>query len=327
MKKFFGYAFIIIINYLFLSLIVFSFSYISLNQNKVFNVPWVKTVQKKIYFGGLRKIWQYDQKCSQYDLNLLYKPAIGECTFSNPEFNTKINFDEHRRLNGIDDEINPEDKLIALTGDSLAMGWGVNDDQTFSYHLQESLKKKVLNLGVSSYGTVRELKKIKSHRYYDQFDTIIIQYNLNDLEENKNLIDKKIFSKKYYDEVFLSGDNEINKFNFFLKYYKKTLRLLFADIIDFIFKEANLEKHDLSIHLKHLDNVVKRNLIEKNKRIIVLFIDEPNFKILNINKFKSNNFELLILKSDKSHFFTVDDHLNSSGHKYVGAQLSKFLNR
>ena len=49
--------------------------------------------------------------------------------------------------------------------------------------------------------------------------------------------------------------------------------------------------------------------------------------MLNINKFNSNNFEFLMLKSDQSHFFIVDDHLNSNGHNYVGAQLFKFLDR
>ena len=327
MKNIIGYTFIIIINYLLLSLIIFTFSYISLNKNKVFNLLWIKTVQKKIYFGGIRNIWQYNHNCSQYDINLLYKPAIGECAFSNPEFKTKINFDEHRRLNSVDDEINTKDRLIALTGDSYAMGWGVNDDQTFSYHLQKSLKKKVLNLGVSSYGTVRELKKIKSNKYYEQFDTIIIQYNLNDLRENKNLKDDKIFSEKYYNEVFLSGDSEINKINFFFRYYIKSLRSLFDDIRDIIFKENNLKKHDLSLHLSYLDKVIKRNLINENKRVIVLFIVEPHFKMININKYNVTNFEFLMLYSNKSHFFIVDDHLNPAGHQFVGKQLHKYLNK
>ena len=327
MKKIIGYTFIIIINYLLLSLIIFTFSYISLKKNKVFNILWIKTVQKKIYFGGIRNIWQYNHNCSQYDINLLYKPAIGECAFSNPEFNTKINFDEHRRLNGVDDKINTKDRLIALTGDSLAMGWGVNDDQTFSYHLQKSLKRKVLNLGVSSYGTVRELKKIKAHKYYEQFDTIVIQYNLNDLGENKNLKDDKVFSKKYYNEVFLSGDKEINKIYFFLRYYIKTLGLLFTEIIDLIFKEDNLEKHDLSLHLSYLDKVIRRNFVSENKRIIVLFIVEPHFKMININKYNVANFEFLMLNSNQSHYFKIDDHLNSTGHRYVGKKLHKYLNK
>ena len=325
MKKIAGYTFIIIINYLLLSLIIFAFSYVSLNNDKVFNFIWIKSIQKKLYFGGLREIWQYDQKCSQYDIILLYKPVSGECSFSNPEFDTKINFDQHRRLNGVDDELNTMDKMIALSGDSLAMGWGVNDDQTFSYHLQKSLKKKVLNLGVSSYGTIREMKRLKSHKYYNQFDTVIIQYNLNDLSENKTLREEKKFSKKYYDDIFLSGNNNINKIEFFLKYYKKTLRLLFADIMDFIFKEDNLEKHDLSIHLSHLDKIIKKNIDNSDKRIIVLFIVEPHFKMINIKKYNIKNFEFLMLNSNQSHFFTIDDHLNTKGHLYVGEELYKYL--
>ena len=48
--------------------------------------------------------------------------------------------------------------------------------------------KKVLNLGVSSYGTIREIKRLKLNKYYDQVDTIIIQYHLNDIFENKHFV-------------------------------------------------------------------------------------------------------------------------------------------
>ena len=47
---------------------------------------------------------------------------------------------------------------ILVLGDSIAMGWGVNDYETFSYLLEKNLKMKVYNLGVSSYGTIREIK-------------------------------------------------------------------------------------------------------------------------------------------------------------------------
>ena len=57
MKKFFGYIFFIIINYLLISLIVFTFSYLSLINNKTYDIIWVKYIQKKLYFSGLRNIW------------------------------------------------------------------------------------------------------------------------------------------------------------------------------------------------------------------------------------------------------------------------------
>ena len=82
MKKFFGYIFFIIINYLLISLIVFTFSYLSLTSNKTYDIIWVKYIQKKLYFGGLRNIWNTNKKCSKFDKSLLYVPVVGECDFS-----------------------------------------------------------------------------------------------------------------------------------------------------------------------------------------------------------------------------------------------------
>ena len=159
MKKLFFYLTVVIFNYLLLTAIVFSFSYISLINGKTYDLIWVKYIQKKLYFNGQRKIWQNDKNCSKFDVNLLYVPVIGECIFSNSEFTTKLNFDINRRLNMIDDNIDSDEKVISILGDSIAMGWGVNDDETFSYNLQKLVDKKVINLGVSSYGTIREIKR------------------------------------------------------------------------------------------------------------------------------------------------------------------------
>ena len=65
MKKIFGYFFIIIINYLLLSFFVFTFSYLSLINNKTYDLLWVKYIQKKLYINGLVKIWQINKNCSK----------------------------------------------------------------------------------------------------------------------------------------------------------------------------------------------------------------------------------------------------------------------
>ena len=116
MKKIFGYFFIIIINYLLLSFFVFTFSYLSLINNKTYDLLWVKYIQKKLYINGLVKIWQTNKNCSKFDKNLLYAPVVGECLFSNPEFITKLNFDSNRRLNMIDDDVGDDEEIDAGIG-------------------------------------------------------------------------------------------------------------------------------------------------------------------------------------------------------------------
>ena len=137
-KKIFYYFFIIFINYFFITAVVFSFSYVSLINGKTYDWFWIKSIQKKIYFEGYRNIWQYNNNCTSYDKNLLYRPKSGECEFNNPEFKTKLKFDNFRRINvESNKEISLNDYILVL-GDSVAMGWGVNDDETFSHYLEKN---------------------------------------------------------------------------------------------------------------------------------------------------------------------------------------------
>ena len=41
------------------------------------------------------------------------------------------------------------------------MGWGVNDNETFSAILEQKINRPVYNLAVSGYGTQRELIRLK----------------------------------------------------------------------------------------------------------------------------------------------------------------------
>ena len=325
MKKIFGYFFIIIINYLLLSFLVFTFSYVSLINNKTYDLLWVKYIQKKLYVNGLVKIWQTNKGCSKFDKNFLYAPVVGECIFSNPEFKTKLNFDENRRLNMVDDNIQEDEKIIAVLGDSVAMGWGVNDNETFSYNLQKLTNKKVINLAVSSYGTVREIKRLKLNKFYDQVDTVIIQYHLNDIAENKNLNINKTYTQKEYDKFFKSKENNINIIIFLLKHYKKSLRLLFTHLNDLFFENDRKEKHNLTEHLDNLEKVINQNLKGEGKRVIVFLINPPHQEIIYEENKKYENFEFMNFKVQKEHLFVIDDHINKNGHRYIGKKLYSYL--
>jgi len=325
MKKIFGYFFIIIINYLLLSFFVFTFSYLSLINNKTYDLLWVKYIQKKLYVNGLVKIWQTNKNCSKFDKNLLYAPVVGECIFSNPEFITKLNFDSNRRLNMIDDDIGDDENIIAVLGDSIAMGWGVNDDETFSYNLQKIINKKVINLGVSSYGTVREIKRLKLNKFYDQIDTVIIQYHLNDIYENKSLDISKTYSIDEYKEYFSNKKNNLNIIIYLLKNYKKSLRLLFSHLNDLFFENDRKEKHNLTEHLDNLEKVINQNLKGEGKRVIVFLINPPHQEIIYEENKKYENFEFMNFKVQKEHLFVIDDHINKNGHRYIGKKLYSYL--
>lgn len=134
-----------------------------------------------------RSIWQAQSDCIVFDEVLFYKPRPGLCEFKNVEFSTVLTFDEMGfRQSGLSDEKvrRPTHSRIVVLGDSQAMGWGVQDHETFAAVLAHEYGFEVFNLAVSSYGTARELLRLQKEFSLQQDDIVVIQYHPNDLSEN-----------------------------------------------------------------------------------------------------------------------------------------------
>ncbi len=323
-KKISYYFFLILFYYLFITAIVYSFSFISLINGKTYDLFWVKSIQKQIYFKGYRNIWQNNKNCSIFDRQLLYKPKIGSCKFTNPEFQTNVIFNEFfREHDTILDKNNSNDYIVVL-GDSIAMGWGVNNDETFSYHLEKKLNKKVYNMAVSSYGSVREIKRLKLSPFYENSNTIIIQYHPNDLGENKELDINKIYSIEEFQNKFDNNSSNINIYKLILGTFKSSIRLFFSDINDKIFREKNLELIDFSKDKKYLQKVLRENIDINRKRVIIVLPIGPWQKVINFPE-NSERIEYILIKLNKSDFFIIDDHPNKLGHLKIAKILIDYL--
>ncbi len=325
MKKILRYLITFFFCYFLITVLVFSFSYISLINGKTYDFFWIKSIQKKIYFRGYRNIWQYNNNCTSYDKDLLYKPKEGKCNFSNPEFSTQLTFDESSRKHNLNKEYIGDDDYILVLGDSVAMGWGVDDQETFSFKLEKLINKKVYNLGVSSYGTIREIKKLKLSPYYEKSKTIIIQYHPNDLSENMTLDYNKTYSKKEYDEIFENIDYKFNKISFILRNFKSSIRLFFSDIIDILFREANLEKINFDKDREYLEKIIKEKIDLKSKEVTILMPIAPYQKVINFPK-SNNEIKYLLIELDDSDFFIIDEHPNEKGHAKIAKKLLTVIN-
>ena len=121
------------------------------------------------------------------------------------------------------------------------MGWGVNDDETFSYILQNILKRQVYNLAVSSYGTAREIIRLNKTNLLRNSNTLIIQYHENDINENKDFhkIKNDEYENKFLQLTEQRSVNILSKMGFILRTYKSSLRLIFSDITGLFVKTKN----------------------------------------------------------------------------------------
>ena len=144
-------------------------------------VPRLQAVARSIYGTVARDVIQFDPAFARYDAELLYTLRPGRFTFAQYEFRTRY---EVNSLGVRDDEASLVAPEIVVVGDSVAMGWGVEQDETFAQLIERRTGRRVLNASVSSYGTVREL------RLLDRIDRsrlrwLVVQYNVNDVGENR----------------------------------------------------------------------------------------------------------------------------------------------
>ncbi len=275
-----------------------------------------------------RNIWQ--SYCTKYDKVLLYFPKNGECQFDNLEFKTKTNFYNGRRLDNLDYN---ENKLnILVLGDSIAMGWGVNDNKTFPYLIENSLSVNVDNYSISSFGTIREMQLLE--RLNKQYDLIILQYNNNDYSENLSYFENKTAyprPKKFFD--ILSQKPKSMK-TLYVQYMLELYNFYYIQPIKRrIFKQKDHSKKKID-HSIILDSIFNSFIFESKikSNIIILPINGTGKGVPNsVNNYfkkisKLENIYYLNIKFDKNkHFFKLDDHLNENGHVYTKKKVIDFI--
>lgn len=132
------------------------------------------------YYRERRNVIQFQPDCALYDPGLTYTLRPGRCTFTNPEFSVEVEVNTQGLR---DDEASLDGPEMIVLGDSYAMGWGVGHGETFASLIEVVTGLKVLNAGISSYGTTREMILL------GRLDTrnlkyLVIQYNENDVFEN-----------------------------------------------------------------------------------------------------------------------------------------------
>ncbi|HEY0677640.1 MAG TPA: hypothetical protein VGD17_05110, partial [Chitinophagaceae bacterium] len=145
----------------------------------------------------------------------------------NIEFSNKINVNKEGLR---DDEASLVDPEIICLGDSYTMGWGVERDLAFPELLEDNSGLKVLNAGITSFGTARELILLNrldtSHLKY-----IILQYCYNDWKENSAFLKNNRYlpvgSQRTQDNTFKSY--RLARIYFPFKYSLTILRLYLRD--------------------------------------------------------------------------------------------------
>ena len=317
--KFLKYIFIFIFSYIIIFFSAYILSGFLLINEITPKQKLIKHYQRNFYLNaGLRDIWQSHKECIEFDEDLIFIPKETSCEFKNFEYETSLTFDKYGRYSNHPIENGPG---IAVLGDSHAMGWGVNDSETFSAILEAKIDKPVYNLAVSGYGTIRKLIRFEKSGLTNSVDTVIIQYTYNDWGENNNY--KKNTLQEAKKKFNIIGNSKPMSF---LKKLRKSFRYSLTIPIDEITQKDQIM--DFDHHKQKLNEIIKRYPVLNDKRVILFYSNGFNMKFGNFPSKKSDiikNLEFADLGLGEKHFFHIDGHLSSYGHKVVAEKLSKLL--
>lgn len=303
---------------------------------------WLKWSFQFYYDSYDCRMIQFREDAAVYDPQLFYtlKPQSA-FHYTNREFNT-VFYTNSRGTR--DDEASLQSPEIICLGDSYAMGWGVQQQETYAQYLERVSGMKVLNAAISSYGTVREMKLLK------QFDTtrlkyVIIQYCGNDIQENESFIENQqalsISSRSYYDSIvaghklivsYFPGKYSLLIGQVFLKHQLNKILPVFK----LFFGREEPFGSDKSHAAAFLKVLYSANLNCKKVKVIVIVLDSYLHKHNSFLKaverqaqlmpykdyFKGNLFVVDGLTGlGQSDFFDLDLHIKAKAHEKIGQKL------
>jgi hypothetical protein len=298
----------------------------------------VRLLFQQVYRHFNRSIVQFEPACAQYDPALTYTLKPGTCRFENREFSTELRIN---RLGLRDDEASLDQPDVIVVGDSYAMGWGVQQDETFPEVVARATGLKVLNAGISSYGTVREMRLLE-RLDTSRLKTLIVQYNETDLVENAAFRDHggmvPTLSEPRYqatvDWYQARRGYRPGKYTFGL--LMKATRLETPDpnapVMPVL---SSVEEAELFV------NVLARGSPKplEGVKVIVLECSEQirpprsflaNVAVLSrrdgtpsfVRELRALDVGPLLQEED---FFDLDDHLRASGHQKIGSALGELV--
>ena len=321
-KKILKFIFITFFVFFIVAYSLYLISALFLTKGKILNYNILVNYQINFYNQlGFRNIWQTQNECVEFDNQLIFIPKIGKCFFNNPEFRTELNFTNEGRDNGNNSLKKETKNSIAVIGDSYAMGWGVNDNETFSANLERETGIKVYNLAVSGYATERSLLRLKKSNLIDKVKTIIIQYCYNDYGENEthNHQNNNIDNSQKFESI-------LNEKLSVAKRLRKSIRYSLKIPIETIFNIK--EQHNWENHEYLFEEIINKYEFLSDKKIIVIGVNGPKKNFLNFPDGNSKyipNLKYINIDFKKEDFFIIDDHLNVSGHKKISDELKKYI--
>jgi hypothetical protein len=298
---------------------------------------------RRVYENVDMNIIHLEPEYSRYDPELTYTLRPGTFTLSNHEFDARFDVNA---LGFRDDAESLQGPEIVVVGDSYAMGWGVDQDKTFAHVIEEETGYRVLNLAVSSYGTVREMRSL-NRIDRSKLKYLIVQYCDNDYVENQSFQrgTLSIRGRASYEKETHDYSEASDKRNSFGKYTRFHVTEAARRINAMLGRRSrrhqpergSAEEVRAFFHaLIHASQAKVAGL-----QVIVLFLSDhrglrqgEDF-LRSVNALKRHadypaHIQRLVTVElqdalGPEHYFVLDGHINDEGHDMVAREIMKVL--
>lgn len=300
--------------------------------------PWEFTA-RSYYINFGRSMIQSTPECVEFDNKLLYKPRDGTCDFYNVEFETVIHSQHGSRVNPYLTGALPSTIIL---GDSYAQGWGVNDEETVAAILTQRYKIPTLSLGMSSYGTAREIEAYRRYlaRTKERPKFVVFMYCNNDYEENLSYLKNGLPTRTQadYDKLF-EFEGAPSLMNSPYQYVRESFLALGHGFLTWVktiplggeYPDIYGPKRSVSVdeQARVFKEVLSKNsdLFEGTKIIVSGFYGwgaQDRFsKALIQNPYWGGGKKLYVLTNNlpTSDYFPFDGHLNRKGNEDFAAEI------
>lgn len=309
-------------------------SYAMLNNSALARNLGVEKLFRRLYLSN-RMVIQSNPTFTKYDRELSYILRPGTFQYETFEFSTSYSVNSAGLRDDQESLLAPE---VIFLGDSFTMGWGVESDETFVQIVEKSVGRTVLNAGISSYGTAREMKLL-DRLDTSKLKTLVVQYCGStfgqDYSENFHFVKngmKQIASSKRFLQRLYRQAREAEAYAPFLFSYR-LLRYSLENFWQPFTARAYVAHHDISEFEVFLSAIAQGSSKDLSKvRMIVFEICEQesiteqlcqnNLKDSS-SRYFSNIVPVRVLPhlDRKKDFFVYDDHINAHGHRKVAKML------
>ena len=332
----------------FLSLAALELSLTLFLDNPEYLHGLLKSLMQEYSMAFDRDTVQLNPACAKADAVLTYILKPGQCRQKSREFDVQLSINSQGTRDDEDSLRQPE---IIVTGDSQAMGWGVEQEKNFAQLLESATGKKVLNAAVPSYSTSREIAALARYDL-SKVKTLIIQYCDNDYGENLAFFNDGrkfpvIAPDRYQYLVNVYADQK--------KYYfgKHTWHVLGAAISRLTAKTAdakgNAKLPDGRTSNQAYEDALGANLFVDILNHAPVNLDGVQIILMEVNSSNANDAFFIdavkAIQHGKSNaeavknmveidlskvlkpgnYYNLDDHMNASGHAAVMKQLLPFI--